>query len=391
MRVVLITMLAVWGVLGAQLTPAIGQGAEHHSRAITAPSLLPPGTDSASMLDQAQLSGVTATAILAVDITSDSLLYEHNADEPVAPASTLKMITALTTLTILEPEDTIQVSASDLVDTEVYSNAQLQAGDEVTVEDLLAGLMIPSGGDAANALARVAGGRLGPQPGQHPVSRFVVEMNEVADSLGMTGSNFVNPDGPDDPEQYSTARDMAMAGTELLDDRLLARIVAAPTWTITVTGPNARQYDVVNTNALIGVDRVHGIKTGTTGRAGESIILATRRNGNQIITVVMGSSDRYADTTTLLEHLDDQIQWVEFGASDDFPSVQRAAEQYRFILVVPFVEPMLREQASELSAELSLGPRPRGTLPVRWGHVVFLQDGEERYQVPVLRAGDRGE
>jgi hypothetical protein len=216
-------------------------------------------------------------------------------------------------------------------------------------------------------------------------------MNEVASSLGMDGSNFVNPDGPDHPEQYTTARDMAIAGAALLQDRLLSEIVASTDWEMTVTGPNARSYELRNTNQLLAVDRVHGIKTGTTGEAGESIVLATRREWNQVLTVVMGSEDRYGDVTTLMEHIDSEVRWVHFGASDDFPGIQRAAERFNFVLAVPFVQPMLSSEADRLYANLWLGPRPRSTLPVRWGHVVFFHDGEELYRVPVLMAGDIGD
>jgi D-alanyl-D-alanine carboxypeptidase len=350
------------------------------------PQLAIPG--GAPMLSPSPIPGVTARSVFAVDTSSDSIIYQYNADEPIAPASTLKIVTALTALTVLEPDDLIQVSEADLVDTTVYSNAALQHGDLVTVRDLLAGLMIPSGGDAANALARVIGGRLGPAPGQHPVNRFVDEMNDLAISIGMRNSNFVNPDGPDDPDQYTTARDLAIASDTLLQNNLLAEIVAAPAWTITVEGPNARRYDVYNTNELIGVDRVHGVKTGTTGQAGQSVVLATRRGGNTVLTVVMGSEQRYQDTLILLQRIDSQVRWVHFGASSDFPGIQSAADRFSFSLVVPFVEPMLIEDSDRLSATLDLGPRPRGTLPVPWGRVVFLQDGEELYQVPVLRTGD---
>ena len=400
----LMSLLCVGVLLGASFAPAtVGaweSGYAPENTSALAPMTTTPNGERAEdpsnavfhgdpMLEGSPISGATASSLLAIDISSDAMLYEYNADEPVAPASTLKIITALTVLTVLEPDNSIQISANDLVDTTVYSNAQLRAGDEVSVRDLLAGLLIPSGGDAANALARVAGGRLGPQIGQSPGERFIEEMNAVAESIGMTASRFVNPDGPDHPDQHTTARDMAVAGAALLDDDLLAEIVAAPSWTMTVVGPNARQFDVLNTNALIGVDRVNGVKTGTTGQAGESIILATHREDNQIIAVIMGSENRYSDVSILLEHVDNHVRWVQFGSSPDFPNLQASAEEHQFLLVMqPFVEPMLRTDAAGLVTELELGPLPRGTLPVRWGHVVFLQGDEELFQVPVLRTGD---
>jgi serine-type D-Ala-D-Ala carboxypeptidase (penicillin-binding protein 5/6) len=395
---VALVLLILTAILPAVSIAAESQGRTNHSLASTASpqrespaSSQNPAWTSGSgnpMLEEEPVSGTSSAAMFAVDITRQELLYRYNADQAVAPASTLKIITALTALTVFEPEDMLFVSEADLVDITIFSNAQLQAGDEVSVEDLLAGLMLPSGGDAAKALARNAGGILGPMPGQSPVERFVDEMNDLAQSIGMNDSNFVNPDGPDDPEQYTTARDMAIAGAALLEDDLLADIVASPTWMITVSGANARQYSVANTNQLINVDRVQGIKTGTTGEAGQSIVLATQRGDNQIITVVMGSEGRYEDIEALMGHLDDQIRWVEFGPSSDFPDFQMAAETYRFATLQEFTVPMVRDTVGELDSEFELGPLTPRVFPLRWGRVVFLQDDEELFQVPLLRTGD---
>jgi serine-type D-Ala-D-Ala carboxypeptidase (penicillin-binding protein 5/6) len=378
---------AAANVADSSLRASEGPAESIHAAAVAKPTI--DALDGDPMLPEAAIPGVTASAVLAVDTTRGTLLYQQNADQPVAPASTLKMVTALTALTVLSPDEMIQISPIDLVDTTVYSNAALQADDEVSVRDLLAGLMIPSGGDAANVLARVGGSILGPAPGQRPVDRFVDEMNEVAASLQMNDSNFVNPDGPDHPEQYTTARDLAIAADAVMQNDLLAEIVAAPVWMINVQGPNARQYQVFNTNDLLGADRVHGVKTGTTGEAGQSVVLATTRGANRVITVVMGSAQRYQDTLLLLEHLDRQIRWVEFGPSNDFPGVRDAADRYGFTVIAPFTEPVLISSGMNLNATLELGRRPAGTLPLAWGYVVFLQDGEELYLVPVWQTGDR--
>jgi serine-type D-Ala-D-Ala carboxypeptidase (penicillin-binding protein 5/6) len=366
----------------------INENAQQPSQfsAVSTPTL--EALDDEPMLPEFPIPDVTASSVLAIDTTRGALLYQRNADQPVAPASTLKMITAITALLVLSPDEVIQVSEIDLVDTTVYSNAALWAQDEISVRDLLAGLMIPSGGDAANALARVAGSHLGPAPGQHPVHRFVEEMNVVASSLGMNSSNFVNPDGPDHPEQYTTARDLAIAADAVMQDDLLAEIVAAQVWTITIQGPNARRYEIFNTNDLLGADRVHGVKTGTTGEAGQSVVLATTRGKNRIITVVMGSNQRYQDTLLLLQHIDSQVRWIEFGPSHDFPGIRDAADRFGFVLIAPFTEPIRLDDSVNVSATLELGRRPVGTLPLPWGYVVFLHDGEELYQVPVWKTGD---
>lgn len=333
---------------------------------------------------------ITASSAIAIDITTGQLLYAERADERIAPASTLKIVTALTALTVLDLDERITVEAGDLVDTTIYSNAALMDGDVVTVEQLLAGMLIPSGGDAANALARVAGERLAPADRQDPTDRFVEEMNRVADGLDMSNSNFVNPDGRDVPEQYSTARDLAISARELLSRSVLADIVSRAVHEMTIEGPNARSYEVYNTNELLGAESVHGVKTGTTDGAGESVVLATRRSGNQILTVVVGSEQRYVDTQEMLDQIDAEVTWVSFSPSSWFPGVESAAEQYGFVVATPVVVPMRIEDAERLYAQVNLGPRPSGDATVIWGDVVFLLDGEMVYRIPVLSTGQAG-
>jgi serine-type D-Ala-D-Ala carboxypeptidase (penicillin-binding protein 5/6) len=328
-------------------------------------------------------AGLTARAVFVVDLTSGALIHAENADVQLPPASTVKIVTALVVRQVLAPDEVIVVQSGDMVDKLVYSNASLEPGDEVTIRDLLAGLLLPSGGDAALALARVTGERLGLASDQDPVERFVAAMNEVAGEIGMSRSQFTNPVGIDDDGQVSTARDLAIAGSTLLRDQVLADLVARSEMTFEVGGPFAREITVTNTNQLLPAERVHGVKTGTTAAAGQCLVLATMRSDAQILTVVLGSEDRYADTQQLMDFVDDRVAWVTFN-TDSFPSLSRAAERYEFTIPMVVIAPMPRQEAERVSYRLELGQRPSAGNAQSWGLVVFLNGGREIYRFPVF-------
>lgn len=254
---------------------------------------------------------ITARGAIVVDLTDGLELYGFNADTPLPPASTVKVLTSLVALQLFERDEVIEITEADMLDEE-FSQAGLMPGDLATVETLLYGVLIPSGADAALALARVGGDRLDPGT-EDPVGRFVAEMNAVADSLGMEDSNFGNPVGFDDPDTYASARDLVRAAVPVLSDPLLSRIVATPWTTISVDGPNARDIDIENSNAFVIHDGAIGVKTGTEDEAGQCLINAYYYGDHKVVSVVLGSEDRYADTGTILAELESQVRWVRLG------------------------------------------------------------------------------
>lgn len=278
---------------------------------VAAPSRPPTRVQPALQISPA----LTARAAIAVDLKNGQELFALNADEPLYPASTIKMVTALLAWQILDRGEVVTIGEGDLVP-EDYSKMGLMAGDVVTVEELLHGVLIPSGGDAALALARVAGGRLDPETAD-PVARFVQEMNTYAASIGMTGSSFGNPIGIDDPQTHSTARDLALAAEAILDNWLLSKIVATPWISVAVDGPNARDLVIENTNDLVLSDGAIGIKTGTTDGAGECLVNVYRYGDDRVVTVVLGSQDRYADTLALVTAIEEQVRFLPLGGSAD--------------------------------------------------------------------------
>ncbi len=249
--------------------------------------------------DPAVAGQLTARAALVVDLTSREALFDLDADARVAPASTMKIVTALVARRVLALDDVVVIEGSDLILGDDYSKMGLQEGDRTTVRELLYGTLIVSGGDSALALARAGGQRLDPSS-TNPTQRFVDEMNAYAAEIGMAGSHFANPVGIDAEDHYSTAWDMVRATEQLLADPVLAQIVATPEATITLGGQVGRELYLVSTNELVLDGESFGVKTGSTELAGECLVNATWKGDHQVVTVIMGSRDRYLDTRTLL-------------------------------------------------------------------------------------------
>jgi len=243
-----------------------------------------------------------AKAALLMRVEDGQVLYAENADEPLPPASTLKILTALTALHLARPEAVVTVRPEEVVDPQQESAMGLQAGDTLTVHDLLVGLLLPSGNDAARVLARAVGEQLAGPEGASPEERFVAVMNALARDLGMTQTHLATPDGADVEGQVATARDLALAARAFLEQPLLVRLASMRTATVRVGGPHPRAIRLVNTNILLGTDGIFGIKTGTSEAAGQCLVAAWRDAEGQVyLAVVLGSQDRYHDVRTLID------------------------------------------------------------------------------------------
>ncbi|MCX2728320.1 serine hydrolase [Thermomicrobium sp. 4228-Ro] len=245
-----------------------------------------------------------ARAILVVDLSEDHVLLERESRTPLPPASTLKLLTALTVKDILSSEEIVTVAREDVVDPAVESSMGLAAGDTITVHDLLIGLLLPSGNDAARTLARVAGERLAEPADRSPQERFLSAMQEKARALGLEQTVVRTPDGDDVPEQTTSAADLVRLARAVLADPELSAIVALRQASVRVGGPNARVLELENTNELLGQLGIIGVKTGTTPAAGQCLVAAWRTVDERLfVAVLLGSQDRYSDLRTV-------IQWV---------------------------------------------------------------------------------
>jgi D-alanyl-D-alanine carboxypeptidase (penicillin-binding protein 5/6) len=241
---------------------------------------------------------VTAQAAIVSDMVSGQILAEKNAHQPLAPASTTKIATALVALQRGQLEEQVTVHESALIE---GAKMGLSPGQVVTLEELLYGLLLRSGNDAATAIAQHIGGS---------VDGFVEMMNQEAENLGLTATHFVNPHGLDAPDHYSSAYDLMMIARQALADPTFAEIVSTQQYTF-----RGRRLD--NRNELLGNYRgADGVKTGTTAGAGECLVASATRDGHQVLVVVLGSEDRYGDASTLLDYYFDNYAWysLEIGS-----------------------------------------------------------------------------
>lgn len=256
---------------------------------------------------------LSAQSAFVMDVKTGKALAALNADERRPMASLTKMVTALVVTQALDNDlislnESVVIDETDVVDPTIYSHMGLAAGDTVTIEQLLVGMMIPSGNDAAKALARHIGERLPEAEEMGARNAFVGAMNEVVADLGLEDTAFQSPDGDDDEGNYSTAHDLAYIGQAVMKSKLLAEIVATRHVVVTSTGFEQREYDLLNTNHLLGTAGVDGIKTGTTVGAGACLVVSsTLEDGRRVVVVVLGSDP------DPLDGAGDPIDWPRFA------------------------------------------------------------------------------
>lgn len=240
---------------------------------------------------------VSARASILMAADSGDILYEQNADEPMLIASTTKIMTALV---VLERCDLDQTVVIDPAWTGIEgSSMYLAPGQEFTVRDLLYGLMLASGNDAAVALACVAAGS---------VEAFAALMNERAESLGCENTHFVNPNGLDAEEHYASARDLAIITREAIRNEEFCEIVSCQSKTI-------GDMTFTNHNRLLReCEGVYGVKTGYTEAAGRSLVTCCERNGVTLICVTISAPDDWNDHKELYDWAYDR--WTEFTVLD---------------------------------------------------------------------------
>lgn len=237
--------------------------------------------------------------------TAEFVTISGDAGERVYPASITKLFTAYVAGQYLSADKTVEVGdALDLVGWG-SSVAELQKGDKITVEKLIAAMMLPSGNDAANVLAAEAGRALEDDPETAGVQEFVAEMNRQAQILGMDDTHFANPDGLHQDDHYSTLGDLAVLGTLALEDPVLMQYAGTAHETVQMES-GAKQWK--NTNALINPESPYycpyaiGLKTGQTPSAGSCLLSAFQYEERTLVIGVFGcpeEDDRFPDTLQL--------------------------------------------------------------------------------------------
>lgn len=242
---------------------------------------------------------LSAQGLVVTDVNSAAVMYEQNANLRLHPASLTKLMTVLVALEHYHLDEILSVNRLGGFPEE--SEMGLSVGDKVAVQQLLEGLLIPSGNDAAYTLAdNYPGG----------ITSFVAEMNRKAKDLHMENTNFENPSGVDGLNHFSTPKDMSLLTAIAIKNPVISKIVS--TAKIDVHDASGKKtYKLKNVNQLLGkVIGVDGVKTGFTKAAGQCLITSTSRDGRRIVVVVMGSLDRFGESAKLIEWTFDNFKWV---------------------------------------------------------------------------------
>ena len=226
---------------------------------------------------------ISAENAILLDAQTGRVLYEKSADERALIASTTKIMTALVVCEQCNVLDRMRIPR-EAVGIE-GSSMYLQEGEVLTIQELLYGLMLHSGNDAAVALAIYCGGT---------VEGFAALMNDKAHRLGMNSTHFENPNGLDSPGHYSTARDMAILAAYAMENPIFAQTVS--TKTVTIGNRSLRNHNKL----LWRVDGADGVKTGFTKAAGRILVSSATRGGRRLVAVTMNDPNDWQDHERLL-------------------------------------------------------------------------------------------
>ena len=254
----------------------------------------------------------SAWASIAVDYDTGQILYQNNIHVRHAPASTTKLMTAVVAEDYYQTSQMLTVPHQANVGGSVMG---LTPGEKLTYRSLLYGMLLDSGNDAAYTLAW-------DYPGGLDV--FVSKMNLKAQELGLADTNFENPAGFDMPNHYSSAFDLAQIAKIAAQDPQIARVVATKDTAVTLflspqqatgeatpSGQVSKTLPLHNLNQLLNEPGVIGMKTGTTENAGENLVGMVDRNGHKVITVMLGSKNRFVETKQLIDWIYSNYSWAK--------------------------------------------------------------------------------
>lgn len=246
-----------------------------------------------------EIPDITSKSAILIDNRTNKVLYSKNENNKMYPASTTKILTAIIVLENCNLNDVITISYEAISSIpEGYSIANLQVGEELTVEQLLELLLVHSANDAANVLAIHVGGS---------ITSFVSMMNTKVSDLGLTGSHFTNVYGLHDENHYTTAKDLAFIMKYCLKNETFRKIAGQASCAIPATNKyGTRKYNTTNELIIPKTASYYPYmtagKTGFTTPAGECLVSSAYKDNLELICVVLGGNSRFSDTRSLYEY-----------------------------------------------------------------------------------------
>lgn len=238
----------------------------------------------------------SAQAIYVLDLTSNTALYQKNSNQPLFPASLTKIMTALVALDHYSEDQVLTIKSADH---SIGNTMNLKAEDKLTTTDLIYGLLVASGNDAALALAEN-------YPGGY--SQFIAAMNQKAQNLNLKQTHFNNVSGVEDADHFSSASDLTSLTMYALKNTTFRQAVG--TQNKQITSINDNKYSIVSTNELFGVvPGIQGVKTGWTPEAGECLITLVNQNNHPVLITILGSKDRFEETKKIINWVYQNHTW----------------------------------------------------------------------------------
>lgn len=322
--------------------------------------------------------GVSAQSAVLMCANTGEVLFSKNETKQLSMASTTKIMTSLLALEALTPDREITVT-KEMVSVEGTSMG-LVAGDKVSLRELVYGMMLQSGNDAANTVAYVLGGS---------PEKFALLMNERAEEIGMHKTNFVTASGLDDKNHYSTAYDMVLLACESIKNPDFRFICSCKTARLTYGNPPYARTLTNHNRLLWKYSDSIGIKTGFTKKSGRCLVSAAERDGIILVAVTLNASDDWNDHISMFEYGFSKINAVDIGCNLSSASLKVVGGNKNS---VPLKLSRKSVYAENRLCSYFLLLKPFEYAPVSKGEVVgtavFISDGKIIDRVPVLTDGD---
>ncbi|MDR0267266.1 D-alanyl-D-alanine carboxypeptidase family protein [Paenibacillus sp.] len=315
-----------------------------------------------------------AQAAALMDVTSGRLLYSSHGDDELRIASLTKIMTAIVAIEYGDFKKRVKVSKKAFG--KEGSSIYLKLGEEMTLENMLYGLMLRSGNDAATAIAEHVGGS---------EEGFVYLMNEEAKQIGLKHSHFANPHGLDADGHYSSANDLAKMTAYALHNPLFSEIVK----TESKKAPNPNEswdYQWGNKNKMLRLyDGADGVKTGYTKKAFRCLVSSATRNGQQLVAVTLNDGDDWNDHGKMLDY------GFEYYPLSKLMEKGEAVKGYDLVVNSTFQYPFAKGEEDRLEKKLVLRPLVKdGSTDVSFGlrgEIQLYLEGQQIGTVPVYQKG----
>lgn len=318
---------------------------------------------------------ISAVSAIVIEADTGTALWEKNADERRAMASTTKIMTALLTIEAgdLDREFTVDPLAILVEGTSMG----LREGDRVSRRDLLYGILLPSGNDAANAAAVSVSGS---------ISAFVKLMNSRAEELGLSDTHFVTPSGLDADGHYTTARDLARLTAFAMRNEVFREVVACRSAEVEFGNPPYKRTLYNSNKMLRRYEGAIGVKTGFTDNARRCLVSAAQRDGVTLIAVTLNAGDDWNDHTKMLDYGFTQVRAYPLETSCVDRVAVAGTGQSVGVRAQPQTLALTPEQRSRIIREVCLpafvyGSVSRGD---QLGEIKFLLDGRVVCACPLL-------